>query len=138
MRDLKEIKYIIIHCSDSDLKEHDNIETIDKWHKLKGWRKVGYNYFITKSGDVEIGRLLKEIPAHCKDHNRESIGICLSGRKNFTTEQIEKLVLLVSNLLSLLDLPIDSVLPHNFFNKLKTCPNIDVYKLRKRLAMEAL
>ena len=47
-------KHIIaIHCSATDNKKYDNIATMRRWHKAKGWRDVGYNYFIRKDGTIE-------------------------------------------------------------------------------------
>jgi len=54
-------------------------EDIDKWHKMRGWRKIGYHYVIRENGYLEAGRDEWEIGAHCKGHNRYSIGVCYVG-----------------------------------------------------------
>ena len=91
----RKVNKVYIHCSASDVKAHDNIETIREWHvKGNGWSDVGYHYFITKNGDIEIGRPLEKIPSAQKGHNTGSIAICLSGLHIdlFTQEQFESLV----------------------------------------------
>ena len=40
---MREIKKIIIHCSDS---EFGDAALIDKWHKERGWTGIGYHYVI--------------------------------------------------------------------------------------------
>ena len=36
---------IIIHCSDSDFGD---AQTIDLWHKQRGWKGIGYHYVIVE------------------------------------------------------------------------------------------
>ena len=111
--------YIIIHCSASDVPEHDDIETIRKWHLQRGWDDVGYHYFIDKSGYVYPGRHIDEVGAHCKGYNYRSIGICLSGNVLFKPAQFHTLKKLLHNL-SFLNAQVFS---HRNFNSSKTCPN---------------
>ena len=81
---MRELKKIIVHCTDSDNEKHDNIETIRKWHvEENGWKDIGYHYVITKDGSVHQGRELSEVGAHCTGHNMFSIGIALTGKSNF-------------------------------------------------------
>lgn len=118
------INKIIVHCSDSDVATHDNIKTVDHWHREKGWSGVGYHYFIRKSGLIEYGRTLQERGAHCRGHNADSVGICLSGQLEFTFKQYLSLCKLIEALqvtLGKLD-----VYPHNHFNRSKSCPNFDL------------
>ena len=41
---VREIKKVIIHCSDSDF---GTASVIDGWHKERGWDGIGYHYVIT-------------------------------------------------------------------------------------------
>ena len=70
---------IIIHCSatceDKDIKASD----IRRWHKQDGFEDIGYHYVIDLDGTVEVGRPQDQIGAHCKGHNKDSIGICYIG-----------------------------------------------------------
>ena len=127
------INYIILHCSDSDNPKHDNIETIRDWHLDRGFKDIGYQYLITKNGGIFIGRKEFESGAHCKGFNKESIGICLTGRDNFSNQQFDSLSLLVENLCYRYNLDYSKVLPHNHFNKAKTCPNFPMGRLTNLL-----
>ena len=91
----RKINKVYIHCSASDVKAYDNIETIREWHvEGNGWSDVGYHIFIRKDGTKEEGRPLEEIPSAQKGHNTGSIAICLSGLHIdlFTQKQFESLV----------------------------------------------
>lgn len=133
---MRDVNSIIIHCSDSDLPSHDNIETIRQWHTLRGFTgpdgvsgthdDVAYHYFIRKSGETEKGRDEDFQGAHTKGHNLKSIGICLSGKDNFTKMQFEALEVLLIDILSRHDLDRTSILAHNELDKSKTCPNFDL------------
>ena len=82
---MRDINSIIVHCSDSNIKSHDNIETIRKWHvDERGWSDIGYHYVITQDGVVHEGRPLSRRGAHARGHNVGSIGICLTGKSLFT------------------------------------------------------
>lgn len=83
---MKKIDAIVIHCSATregwDVKAAD----IDKWHKERGFRGIGYNYVIDLDGTIEIGRPLTMDGAHCNtaglsglSYNKHSIGICYVG-----------------------------------------------------------
>lgn len=76
---MREIDKIIIHCSDSPLGRDDSAADIDRWHKAKGWRKIGYHFVIRLDGTIETGREIDEVGAHCKGQNTHSIGICYIG-----------------------------------------------------------
>ena len=96
---MREINSIVIRCSAS--KNGDGsvtLETVDGWHKAKGWRKVGYHYIIQVDGVVRVGRLLEEIGAHVQGNNAKSIGICMIGTDRFSPEQWDALRGLVQDL----------------------------------------
>lgn len=121
---MRKIDKLILHCSDSDIGAHDNIETITKWHKARKFRTVGYHYFIRKDGNIKKGRDIEQIGAHCKGENKGSIGICLSGRHKFTEYQFMSL----QKLIKALDIRLKdsfTIHPHNEFSD-KSCPNFSV------------
>lgn len=120
------IDMIILHCSDSNIASHDNIETIRGWHvNERGFNDVGYHYFIQSNGLIEKGRDLDKIGAHCKGKNKHSIGICLHGKyeDDFTREQFTSLVKLIESLAIII--PNITIHGHNEFSS-KTCPVFDV------------
>ncbi len=85
---------VFIHCSASDYPQHDNVATMDKWHKENGWSGVGYHIFGQKSGSAENGRSLEKTPAAQGGNNRGTIAICLHGLKEnkFTSAQKKFLI----------------------------------------------
>ena len=121
------INKIIVHCSDSDIAAHDNIETIYQWHVIEnGWSDVGYHYFIQSSGNLQKGRDNTRPGAHVRGHNQDSIGICLHGKNNFTEAQFVSLRNLIQGMLRDFNLTIFDVYGHRDFDNSKTCPNFDV------------
>lgn len=119
------IDKIIVHCSDSDFIQHDDISVIKHWHvDERGFDDVGYHYFIKKDGTVQTGRVLNKIGAHCKGQNRKSIGVCLSGKHKFTSHQFEALHDLILKIWGKLGKDIE-VFGHYDFSS-KTCPNFNV------------
>lgn len=121
---------IILHCSDSDIKAHDSIRVIDNWHKAKGWEGCGYHFVITKNGKVEKGRHLEKIGAHAKGHNEDSVGICLTGKYDFSYDQFKSCNRIIGNLFDVYGLEWDDVYLHSEINKNKTCPNFKTYQIK--------
>lgn len=117
---------IILHCSATDKDEFDNIETIREWHLLRGWNDIGYHFFIDKSGIMYNGRSIDKIGAHCYGHNKESIGICLSGLNDFSPMQFVSLKILLFKLMRDFNIAADKIFHHNEFNNNKTCPNFNL------------
>lgn len=119
----RRINLVVLHCSDSDRPEHDNIETIASWHKERGFSKVGYHFVILKNGDIAKGRDIDEVGAHVKGHNSHSIGICLTGREKFSPEQFRSLKNLLEWICLTYKLEDKDVLLHRELDNGKTCPN---------------
>ena len=70
---------IIIHCSATPREVDYSAADIDKWHRQRGYSKIGYHYVIRLDGKIEKGRDEKEMGAHCLGENLYSIGICYIG-----------------------------------------------------------
>ena len=126
---MREISKIIVHCSDSNIKSHDNIETIRKWHvEERGWSDIGYHYVITQDGIIHEGRPLSRNGAHAAGgHNTGSIGICLTGKSVFTRAQHASLSGLIFGFCQAFDIKPVNVIGHYDVSN-KTCPNFDVIK----------
>ena len=79
------------------------VEDIDRWHKERGFKGIGYHYIIYLNGRIKNGRPVSECGAHCKGYNKNSIGICYIGgtdkngkpKDTRTPEQKEALRLLI-------------------------------------------
>lgn len=76
---MRNIKEIIVHCSATPEGKDFTVEDIDKWHKQRGFKKIGYHYIIYRDGSYHRGRQDSEVGAHCIGHNSYSIGICYIG-----------------------------------------------------------
>lgn len=151
---MRQVHWVVVHCSDSDIPAHDNIETIREWHTLplippsvaqaiesgkikvsekfkygRGFKDIGYHYVITKDGKVHNGRGEDEVGAHVQGHNKSSIGICLTGKKNFTKEQFKSLEVLLIDICGRHELEKKDILAHNDLDGRKTCPNFDLHGL---------
>ena len=120
---MRKIDKIILHCSDSDIKAHDDVRVIREWHKKRNFKDIGYHYYIRKDGMIQKGRTWGTVGAHCRGQNKASLGICLGGRYKFTQKQFESLRELLNRIereLGELD-----IYGHYAFSE-KTCPNFDV------------
>lgn len=123
---MREIKEIIVHCSDSPHGRGDDAATIHRWHLERGFSGVGYHWVILESGEIQAGRPEYWKGAHAKNYNFGSIGICLIGQKYFTEEQLVSLRCLIN--LKLKQWPGAKVMGHHDVDPNKTCPNFDVKK----------
>lgn len=123
------VTFIGVHCSDSDIKAHDNVETIRAWHLARGFDDVGYHKIITQNGEPHDGRPLHVPGAHIKGHNKTSLAICLTGRDVFQPVQFVTLEEVCREWCEAFGLSKLDVLPHNAFDKGKTCPNFDLVAL---------
>ena len=77
---MKDVSKIIIHCSAT--REGDdsiNAEVIDRWHKARGWKGMGYHCLVLIDGSIETGRMINKCGAHTKGLNCSSISICYVG-----------------------------------------------------------
>ena len=76
----RHVDRVFLHCSASDDPDHDDIDTIRRWHvDERGWSDVGYHYFIRSDGTLQEGRPLERIPAAQAGHNAGTVAICLHG-----------------------------------------------------------
>lgn len=72
---------IIIHCSATREGIPFTAADIDRWHRARGFRKIGYHYVVALDGTYSRGRADSEEGAHCPQQgmNRRSISICYIG-----------------------------------------------------------
>lgn len=76
---MRTITLIIVHCSANRAGSTLRMADIDRYHRSLGWIGCGYHYVIPTGGTIEPGRPEEMTGAHCKRHNRHSIGICYIG-----------------------------------------------------------
>ena len=134
----RKINKIIIHCSATTPSMDVDANTIDEWHKQRGWSGIGYHFFIKRDGQIEIGRPLEIQGAHTSGHNKNSIGVCYAGgvdskmcpEDNRTSEQIASFLLLLRFLKN--TFPKAIIHGHRDFSP-KACPSFDATKEYKGL-----
>lgn len=73
------VRFIIIHCSATRCDRDYTAEQLLRDHKMRGFRTVGYHFYIRRNGIVTRHRHLLEVGAHARGYNRMSIGICYEG-----------------------------------------------------------
>lgn len=112
---------IVVHHSAAT--ENQTIKSIEDYHLSLGWEGVGYQYLITKYGEVYQGRPEYYHGAHTTGHNNDSIGICLVGNFDIslpTEAQKNALVSLIGDIQERYNIGIDKIYPHRKFAN-KTC-----------------
>ena len=55
------------------------VERLRECHLQRGFRDIGYHFYITRDGVLHHCRPVSEIGAHVRGFNRHSIGICYEG-----------------------------------------------------------
>lgn len=138
---MRKITEIIIHCSCTPEGRNIGATTILGWHKERGFSDIGYHYVIRLDGTIEEGRPIEQIGAHCKGHNRNSIGICYIGgtekdcktsKDTRTTKQREALQQLCKQLKA--EYPNATIHGHSEFAN-KACPSFDVKQWIKEVRL---
>lgn len=122
---MRDIQYIVVHCSDSPQGRGDTAETLHRWHKQRGWDGIGYSAVILESGEIENGRPDYWIPSHVKGLNGVSIGVCLIGKGGDATEnQLTALREYLTRKHQ--QYPDAEILGHCDLDSGKSCPGFDV------------
>jgi N-acetylmuramoyl-L-alanine amidase len=130
-RELDQIDTLILHCSATPAHMDIGAKTIDKWHKQRGWRGIGYHIVIRRDGCIEYGRPLHTKGAHARGHNAKSIGLVWIGgvdedgkpEDNRTLAQLKAMEREVKHLIGAFSGL--NVIGHNEVSK-KACPCFDV------------
>ena len=121
----RNIKLLVVHCSDTNNGEDLSAFDIHKMHLNFGWDGIGYHKVICRSGKIENGRPEYWMGAHVKGKNDVSLGVCLIGRDDFTKLQFSSLEAVLREWKSLY--PDAKILGHrDTGNTSKTCPNFDI------------
>ncbi len=122
-----ETLFLILHHDGIDIKKHSPILDILKFHtENKGWKSIGYHFYINKNGIVYQMHDIEAKTSHCINENNFSLGICLEG--NFNNIELEgnqraSLILLFIKLLE--KYPEAVIFGHNEFAN-KDCPGKNI------------
>ncbi len=100
---MRKIKEIIIHCSATKEGRNFTVADIDRWHRERGMRCIGYHFVIYRDGSIHVGRAIEEVGADQKAAMRSLI------------EQLKE------------EYPLATIHGHNEFAN-KACPCFDVKK----------
>ena len=128
---MRTITLIIIHCSAVRPSQTSSAEQIDSWHRRRGWKGIGYHYVVRRDGTVERGRPEAAAGSHCKNHNRNSLGVCYEGGLDTsgnpadtrTPEQKAALLKLLNEIKK--RHPHALIVSHHTFDPGKACPCFD-------------
>jgi len=106
--------HIIVHHTGAEEKDAQQVK---RYHLSLGWRDIGYNYVIERSGRVVEGRPLNIPGAHCRARgmNQRAIGVALIGnleKHKMRAAQWEALVKLLQTLSRRHGIPVRNVLGH--------------------------
>ena len=125
---MRKINYIVVHCSATREGCTLTSEALEAEHRRRGFRTTGYHYYIRRDGTV-LGTRSLELPgAHCRGHNKYSIGICYEGgldadccpKDTRTLEQRGSLLALLRELRR--QFPKALIVGHHDLNPMKECP----------------
>ena len=130
----REIKLLVIHCSATRCNVSFPVERLRECHLQRGFRDIGYHFYITRDGEIHRGRALEKVGAHCRNHNAHSIGVCYEGgldangkpKDTRTLEQKGALLALLRELKR--QFPKALVVGHRDLNPMKGCPCFDAVK----------
>tara|TARA_Y100000782_G_scaffold111876_1_gene140913 strand:- start:8126 stop:8575 length:450 start_codon:yes stop_codon:yes gene_type:complete len=129
---------LIIHCSAT--KEHEDFtrDDIDRMHKNRGWKAIGYHWVIELDGKIVNGRdldhdgeVMDETGAHALGYNHKTYGVCYIGgldrngkpKDTRTQEQLVALQRFCSDMIK--NHGITEIIGHNEVAN-KACPCFDV------------
>jgi N-acetyl-anhydromuramyl-L-alanine amidase AmpD len=141
---------IIVHCTATrpdwwaDKTATEQMKEIDRWHREdRGWRMIGYHFFVSRNGEVIEGRPLGTKGAHAKGHN-DNIGIAIAGgfgssaddmaTEHYTPVQLAALFDLIKRLQSQYNIKTDKVIGHNKISP-KSCPGFRCQKWFSGMAL---
>lgn len=127
------IEYIILH---HDMWLGATMEDIHRDHIVhRRWRGTGYNIRIRQNGDVELGREVGMVAAHCSQDNMNyrSIGLVFEGcytneglnlriTKEMPKAQFDAGVKVLRFLMKEYNIGKNKILPHRYYATWKDCP----------------
>ena len=133
MKPMRDVRYIVVHCSATLPWQDWTVEDVDRCHRGKGWTMVGYHWIIRQNGEIQEGRPEEYAGAHVVGYNEHAIGVCYIGgldeqgreTDTRTPEQKAALWYLLKELKG--DYPNAEILGHcDFPGVTKKCPCFDV------------
>ncbi len=130
---MRTITLIVIHCSATPEGKRLTFAECRRDHIAhRRFKDIGYHYYIDREGVIWPGRPEQQVGAHCRNHNKHSIGVCYEGgldrwgKPGDTRTQAQKraMEVLLSDLKE--RYPKALVVGHRDLNPAKKCPGYDV------------
>lgn len=137
---MRTITLIIIHCSATPQGVCLSFDDCRQDHiRHRGFNDIGYHFYVTRDGEIHRGRPYECIGAHCRNHNRHSLGICYEGgltasgqpADTRTLHQKASLVALLRELKRVF--PRALIVGHHDLNPMKNCPCFDAVREYREL-----
>lgn len=132
---MRTITLIIIHCSATPEGRNLDFESCRRDHvRHRGFSDIGYHFYITRDGEIHRGRPMEKPGAHCRNHNRHSVGVCYEGGLSAEGVPMDTRTLKQKSALRALLRELRTVLPralivgHRDLNPRKACPCFDAVK----------
>ena len=75
----RRIEYLVVHCSATRVNIPFTEAQLLECHLARGFRGIGYHFYITKDGVLHETRPMSEIGAHALGFNLHSIAVCYEG-----------------------------------------------------------
>lgn len=139
---MRKITKIILHCTGTVPSRWTTVDDIRRYHvRVKGWKDIGYHYFIDAEGVTWKGRDESSPGAHCEGHNKDSIGVCYCGGLHYdcktpmdTRTDAQKVALyrLCLNLIFKYNLSVNDIHAHYEYAR-KDCPCFKIEGFRAEL-----
>ena len=131
-----DLTHIIIHHTAAEEKD---TEQIRRYHMSKGWRDIGYDYVVERSGKTVEGRSLSIQGAHAGAlfYNQHAIGVAVIGnlsQRDIYPEQMNSLVGLLAELVLKWRIAKENILLHREIKKTE-CPGV---RFRKNAVLQLL
>ena len=136
LKPMKEVEFIVLHCTSTRPSQRVTREDIDRWHRARGWQMIGYHWYIDRDGEIFPGRDERYAGAHVRHYNEHAIGVCYEGgldekgrpADTRTPAQKAKLYFLLKDLKE--SYPQAKILGHRDFpNVAKACPSLNVQEV---------
>ena len=76
---MRQINYIIIHCSATKAGSDFHAKDIDKWHRERGWDGIGYHKVVTKDSVIHQLLDISKVSNGVYGYNSPSTNIAYVG-----------------------------------------------------------
>src|SRR4051794_8186565 len=76
---MRPIKHLVVHCSTTPEGVEHTVKAIDRMHRQRGLRCIGFHYLVHLDGSLSDGRPEEQPGVHTEGHNSNSIAVAYVG-----------------------------------------------------------